>query len=183
MNEQVSSLDSASDEVPAVAPPVPVGEQLRLAREARGLQIGDIAQTLKLGPRQVEALEKGDWSGLPGHTFIRGFVRNYARLMQLDPVVMMSQLDGVLEKPVSNLGMQDTGPAPMPDSGGSRVSRRDRQFVLVGVALVVLSALAYTLMPADLSAFRSTLQSLLDSVGRKEAAEPVTPAPATAPQT
>lgn len=173
MNEQVSSQESVNDEAPVVVTETPVGEQLRLAREARGLQIGDISQTLKLGPRQVEALEGGDWNGLPGHTFIRGFVRNYARLMQLDPAPMMAQLDRTLAKPVSNLGMQDSGPAPMPDAGGSGVSRRDRQFVLLGVGLVVLAALAYTLMPADLSALRTTLQSLLDSFARKEVAEQV----------
>lgn len=182
MNEQVSGQESMNDAAPVVVTETPVGEQLRLAREARGLQIGDISQTLKLGPRQVEALESGDWNGLPGHTFIRGFVRNYARLMQLDPAPMMAQLDRTLEKPVSNLGMQDTGPAPMPDSGGSGVSRRDRQFMLLGVGLVVLAALAYTLMPADLSALRSTVQSLLDSFARKEAAEQVAAPAATSSQ-
>lgn len=182
MNEQVSSQESMSDETPVVVTETPVGEQLRLAREARGLQIGDISQTLKLGQRQVEALESGDWNGLPGHTFIRGFVRNYARLMQLDPTPMMAQLDRTLEKPVSNLGMQDTGPAPMPDSGSSGASRRDRQFVLFGVALVVLAALAYTLMPADLSALRTTAQSLLDSFARKDVAEQVATPAATSPQ-
>lgn len=183
MNEQVSSQESISDEAPVVVTETPVGEQLRLAREARGLKIGDISQTLKLGQRQVEALESGDWNGLPGHTFIRGFVRNYARLMQLDPTPMMAQLDRTLEKPVSNLGMQDTGPAPMPDSGSSGASRRDRQFVLLGIGLVVLAALAYTLMPADLSALRTTVQSLLDSVARKDVAEQQVSAPgATSPQ-
>jgi cytoskeleton protein RodZ len=61
-----------------------VGEQLRAARKARLLEVADVAQALKLGPRQVEALENGDWEGLPGATFVRGFVRNYARLVQID---------------------------------------------------------------------------------------------------
>ena len=182
MNEQVSSQESVSDEVSVVVTETPVGAQLRQAREARGLQISDISQTLKLGPRQVEALEGGDWNGLPGHTFIRGFVRNYARLMQLDPAPMMAQLDRTLAKPVSNLGMQDTGPAPMPDAGSSGASRRDRQFVLFGVGLVVLAALAYTLMPADLSAWRTTVQSLLDSFARKDVAEQVAAPAASSPQ-
>lgn len=171
MNEQVSSQESVSDEAFVGVTEIPVGEQLRLAREARGLQISDIAQTLKLGSRQLEALERGDWSGLPGHTFIRGFVRNYARLVQLDPAPMMEQLDRILEKPVSNLGMQNTGPAPMPDASGSGVSRRDRQVMLIGVGLVVVAALAYALIPADLSALRTTVQSLLDSLARKEVTE------------
>lgn len=182
MNEQVSGQESVSEEASVVVTEMPVGEQLRLAREARGLKVADISQMLKLGPRQVEALEGGDWNGLPGHTFIRGFVRNYARLMQLDPVPMMAQLDRTLVKPVSNLGMQDTGPAPMPESGGSGVSRRDRQFVVFGIGLVVLAALAYTLMPADLSALRTSLQTVLDSFSRKEVAEQVVPSAASGSQ-
>lgn len=182
MNEQVGSQESVSEEAAVVVNETPVGEQLRLARESRGMQIVDIAQMLKLGQRQVEALEGGDWNGLPGHTFIRGFVRNYARLMQLDPAPMMAQLDRILEKPVSSLGMQDTGPAPMPDASGSGVSRRDRQVMLIGVGLVVLAALAYTLMPADLSALRTTVQSLLDSLAKKEVAEQLAPPAAPAAQ-
>ena len=173
MSEQVGSQDSVSEENTEVVFETPVGEQLRQAREARGLQITDISQTLKLGARQIEALESGDWKGLPGHTFIRGFVRNYARLLQLDATPMMAQLDSVLEKPVDNLGKQDSGPAPMPSSSSAGVSRRDRQVMLIGVGLVVVAALAYFLMPSDLSALRGSVQSLLDSVARKEAPEPV----------
>lgn len=83
MSEQVNIENAVGDDS-AVAVEQPVGEQLRQAREALGLQVGDIAQTLKLGSRQVEALESGDWQHLPGQTFIRGFVRNYARLVQVD---------------------------------------------------------------------------------------------------
>ena len=178
MSEQVSSQEAVVEDSAAHIPETPVGEQLRQAREARGLKIADIAQTLKLGLRQVEALEGGDWQHLPGHTFIRGFVRNYARLVQVDSAPLMAQLDHILEKPVNNLGKQDTGPAPMPSSSSSAASRRDRQVVVVGLGLVVIAALIYFLLPADLSALRSSAQSLLDSVARKEATEP---APAAAP--
>lgn len=173
MSEQVSSQEAVVEDSAAHIPETPVGEQLRQAREARGLKIADIAQTLKLGLRQVEALEGGDWQHLPGHTFIRGFVRNYARLVQVDSAPLMAQLDHILEKPVNNLGKQDTGPAPMPSSSSSAASRRDRQVVVVGLGLVVIAALIYFLLPADLSALRSSAQSLLDSVARKEATEPV----------
>ncbi|MBS1141785.1 MAG: hypothetical protein H6R13_3238 [Proteobacteria bacterium] len=167
MSEQVISEGAGAEEV-AVVSEMPVGEQLRLAREARGLLVADIAQTLKLGPRQVEALECGDWQGLPGQTFIRGFVRNYARLVQVDPAPLMVQLGQVLEKPADNLAMQEARPASMPNSG-SGVSRRDRIVMLVGAGLVALAGLAYFLIPADLSALRDSTQSLLDSLARKDA--------------
>lgn len=61
------------------------GEQLRAAREAAGLTQEDIAAKLKLSPRQISAIETGDWNALPERTFTRGFMRSYARLVSLDP--------------------------------------------------------------------------------------------------
>src|SRR5512139_3689632 len=80
-----------------------VGARLRVAREMRQMSVDEVAQALKLGPRQVEALESGNWQGLPGQTFVRGFVRNYARLLQIDPAPLMDHLDATLEKPVDSL--------------------------------------------------------------------------------
>jgi cytoskeleton protein RodZ len=169
-----------------------VGSQLRAAREQRGIQLKELANTLKLGARQVEALENGDWQALPGHTFIRGFVRNYARLVQIDPAPLMAELDRVLEKPVSRLGDVETRQTTMPQ-GGASISRRDRAVVLTGGAVVALAGLVYFLLPNDLSALRESTQSLLDSLSRKEvpvaapapaaesAPEPVFP-PGTTPQ-
>ena len=168
----------------------PVGQQLRQAREARGLDIAEIAQTLKLGARQVEALESGDWQGLPGHTFVRGFVRNYARLVQVDPAPLMAQLDRALEKPADILHVAETRPASMPQTGG-RISRRDKLVIVVGAGLVAVAGLAYVLMPGSLSALRGSVQTLLDSFSSKpqepvqKPAQEVVPeaAPAAAPAT
>lgn len=179
MSEQVNIEDAVGDDG-VVAAEQTVGEQLRQAREARGLQVGDIAQTLKLGTRQVEALESGDWQHLPGQTFIRGFVRNYARLVQVDSAPLMLQLNGVLEKPVDNLTVQDARPASMPHSGGAG-SRRDRLVVLIGAILVVLATLIYFLIPADLGTLRDGMQSLIDSMSRKEAPTPAPVAPTADP--
>lgn len=176
MSEQIGS-DEMAVEATSSAPQPGVGEQLAAARRARGLDVADIAQTLKLGPRQVEALENGDWHALPGQTFIRGFVRNYARMVQIDPAPLMMQLDEVLEKPANGLAVPESRPASMPMTGGS-ASRRDRVVMLTGGGLVLLAALVYFLLPNDLSAWRENTQSLLDSLARKE--EPATPPAGTA---
>ena len=143
-----------------------VGARLRVAREMRQLSVDEVAQALKLGPRQVEALESGNWHGLPGQTFVRGFVRNYARLLQIDPAPLMDHLDATLEKPVDSLHVPAGRPATMPTGQ----PRRDRTVVVAGVVLVVLAALAYALLPNDLSALRERAQGLIDSVSRKEPA-------------
>lgn len=170
MSEQTGS-DEVIVEEAIVAPQASVGELLAEARKARGLAVIDIAQTLKLGTRQVEALENGDWHVLPGQTFVRGFVRNYARMVQIDSAPLMALLDGVLEKPVNSLSVPEVRPTSMPVTGGS-ATRRDRAVVLTGVGLVVLAAIAYFLMPNDLSALRENTQGLLDSLARKEVAVP-----------
>ena len=76
--------------------PLPVastaGAQLRAAREAAGWSQEAVAQQLKLAPRQVRAIEEDDYARLPGRTFVRGFVRNYARLVRLDPSAVMAAL-------------------------------------------------------------------------------------------
>ena len=61
------------------------GALLREAREARGLSQADLARTLNLQVRIVEALERDDDSQLPGAAFVRGYLRSYARLMGMDP--------------------------------------------------------------------------------------------------
>ena len=61
------------------------GESLRQGRERAGFTQEDIAGKLKLAPRQIAAIETGDWGALPERTFTRGFMRNYARLVDIDP--------------------------------------------------------------------------------------------------
>ena len=155
-----------------------VGARLRVAREMRQLSVDEVALALKLGARQVEALENGNWQALPGETFIRGFVRNYARMLQIDSGPLMDHLDATLEKPVDSLHVPEGRQAVMP----SGQPRRDRTVVVAGLVLVVLAALAYVLLPSDLSALREKAQGLIDSVSRKEPVpEPVvSEAPAAA---
>ena len=155
---------------------VTVGEQLRVARLARKMEVIDIAQTLKLGARQVEAVENGDWQLLPGHTFIRGIVRNYARLVDVDSAPLMTQLDGILQKPVDTLNMSEPKPASMPSGSTFGAPRRDRMVVVFGLLLVVVAALIYFLLDKDLSSLRDTAQATIDSLARKNVQE----APATA---
>jgi cytoskeleton protein RodZ len=68
------------------------GATLRNARESLGLTIDAVSQQLKLAPRQVQALEDDDFAQLPGRTFVRGFMRNYARLLRLDADAVLASL-------------------------------------------------------------------------------------------
>lgn len=100
--------------VPAHAPPASdartSGELLRQAREAAGLSIDAAAQQLKLAPRQVVALEADDFARLPGRTFVRGFVRNYARLVHIDPAVALAALADSDAPALDSPALQPTAP-------------------------------------------------------------------------
>ena len=71
-------------ELPKPLEPLP-GEILKRAREERGEALNDVARTLKLSAYQLEALENGRHDVLPGPTFVRGFLRNYANYLGIPP--------------------------------------------------------------------------------------------------
>jgi cytoskeleton protein RodZ len=62
-----------------------VGKQLRQAREARGLTVGDVAGLTKISSRQIDAIETERYERLPGGIFGRGYVRALAEVVKLDP--------------------------------------------------------------------------------------------------
>jgi cytoskeleton protein RodZ len=86
----------------APEPGMSAGARLREAREGAGLSIDAVAQQLKLAPRQVQALENDDFAQLPGRTFVRGFMRNYARLLQLDAEDVLATLPDANAAPSLN---------------------------------------------------------------------------------
>lgn len=74
-----------------------LGGSLRALREARQWTVADVSARLKFAPRQIEALEADDWEGLPQGPSLRGLVRNYARLLDLDPDNLMRAMPAHLQ--------------------------------------------------------------------------------------
>jgi len=60
------------------------GEQLRLAREARGISLREISDQTRISTRYLEAIESGDLKRLPGGIFNRSFIKAYARYVGYD---------------------------------------------------------------------------------------------------
>ena len=119
-----------------------VGAQLRAAREALGLSQESVAQQLKLAPRQVRAIEEDDFARLPGRTFVRGFVRNYARLVHLDPgavIAGLPRVDGTspLDRPSLTAVSR-----PMAELPVASVRRKPSTRWLIPVVLLAIVAAA-----------------------------------------
>lgn len=101
MNED-TPLNESTDVVPAdsvqetteVANVPSAGEQLKSLREARGWSIGQVANQLNLASRQIDALERDNYAALPGMVIVRGFIRTYAKLLQVDAAPILAAIKG-----------------------------------------------------------------------------------------
>lgn len=77
-----------------------IGAALKAAREEKGWTTQDVGGRLRLMARQVEAIENENFSKLGPPVFARGFVRNYAKLLGLDPDVLLDQMTRIRTEPV-----------------------------------------------------------------------------------
>ncbi len=68
-----------------------VGAFLREARENTGRSLADVAATLRIRARFLQAIEDGRYSDLPGPTYAVGFIRTYADYLQLDTEALVDQ--------------------------------------------------------------------------------------------
>jgi len=89
--EQLPENNSATDKSDDITE-ASLGTVLREAREHLGLSVADVANQIKFAPRQIEAIEAGDYQQLPEEAFLRGFVRSYAKILQLDSRKLLAAL-------------------------------------------------------------------------------------------
>ena len=69
------------------------GETLRQGRESNGWSLAEVAVKLNLTAISLGNLEAGAFDKLPGHTFARGYIRAYAKLLGMDQAVLVQQFD------------------------------------------------------------------------------------------
>lgn len=78
-----------------VAQPMPTnpGETLRQAREIKGWSVAEVATQLNLTPQRLAQIEAGAFDKLPGTTFARGYIRAYAKLLEMDQNRLVMEFD------------------------------------------------------------------------------------------
>src|SRR6185503_9588390 len=77
---------SGSDE-----PSMSLPERLYAARERKGVDLYRAERDTKIRSRYLAALERGDYKELPGAVYTKGFLRNYALYLGLDPDEILVQ--------------------------------------------------------------------------------------------
>lgn len=136
-NQTEDTQPNVPSEAPAGPLPVKVGAVLREARERMGLSVDEVVNRIKLAPRQVEALEADDYAQLPEPAFVRGFVRSYARLVQLDPAPLLAALPHAPAEsvPVEQRALTEV---PFPTAYSARKPNIIWLAAALGVAVILL---------------------------------------------
>ena len=122
--------------------PLTAGARLAQARTERGLSVADAAGKLRIAPRQIEALEADDYARLPGHTIARGFVRNYARLLQLDPESVLVAFEQHVPKEADTRISLPDQKVQFSESGNSR---HNRVVLWATLGIFLMTAIGYLL--------------------------------------
>jgi cytoskeleton protein RodZ len=156
-------------------PGATAGAKLRAAREAAGLSIDAVAQQLKLAPRQVTALEEDDWHRLPGRTFVRGFARNYARFVRLDPDAVLALLPTSDASPALERPTLAASPRPMGEMPAERVAKPSAaRFVVPLLLFAVVAVVAYYELSRSAFHWPAFLTSLIGNKTDTSSASPPT---------
>lgn len=137
-----------------------IGGTLRTTREARGLSIQDAANRLRLMNRQIVAMESNDFSSLGQPVFVRGFVRNYARLLGLDPKAILEIVGGENVQP---LEVTQSSPVVLPGAW----------FTSGWLITGLLALLALVIIPIGLYAWLSSDAEEIVPTAQRAAIPPV----------
>lgn len=154
----------------AVAPVISYGRALAAERERQGISVADMAARLRLHPKQIAAIEAEDLDRLPGGPFVRGFVRNYAKELRIDPAPLLDALRERLAPAETGAESAASGPSQVVrDATRERVSRG---VVIIGAvgALIVFGVIGWL-----------STRSAPPAVERKQAATPPAPAAPVTP--
>ncbi len=115
----------------AAIPLTSLGRILREARGRLGLSVADVAAQTKFAPRQIEALEADDFKHLPEAAFLRGFVRSYAKILNMDAQTLLAAL------PQTKVAAAELIPASVDVPFPVEHSSQRQNLILLGAALLL----------------------------------------------
>lgn len=134
-----------------------VGAELAAQRQAKGWTVEQVASSLKLAPRQVEAIEADNHSMLPGIAVTRGFIRAYAKLLRIDAVPLLAAMGSATE---TVLPGNRVAAAPFSDAKRSTFGKKRSKSKLVVGLFLLGGAAAVALGFQQLSALLPSIKQL-----------------------
>jgi len=161
--------------VPSGAGP---GATLLAERRRQGLSVGDVSRQLKLSVRQVEAIERDDFSQYKGSVFVHGFLRNYAKLLGLDPEPLIRSADAMISPPAPDAPVKGVEAEIVKSEPPGR---RGSTFMVVAILAAVAIGLFYAGLKDKAPSTKA--QSARAPSATAERSVPVVPVPEPTPPT
>jgi cytoskeleton protein RodZ len=155
-----------------------VGGTLRHARLRKRLTLEQITQSTKISHATLEALENNDFDRLPAGVYIRGFLRAFAREVDLDPEETVEQYMEQFET-VPAMAIASEPPEVAHDDGADDLPRT-RAIVIPRVPLAAVAALI-VIIAAGSYLYRSSRAAKAGMTTTAEASSATTSVPAPAP--
>lgn len=123
------------------------GTTLAAARLQKGWSVQQVAEQLKLSPRQIVALEANQFEDLPKMVIVRGFVRAYSKLLKLDADFLVGLLPKNTESTHLEAALKPALSTPFLESRLSLMGRQDNNYkYLIGAALLAVFAVVFFLL-------------------------------------
>lgn len=146
--------DGAEADAPAVGT---AGQQLRAAREEKGLTLEQLSAETRIPERHLEAVEAGEYERLPSRTYAVGFTRTYARVVGLDEQALIAQVgqeldaDDPRQHKAAPAKFEPGDPARLPSRGLAWFSAAAVILLLIGGYTFYSSYFSPGIGPAPLS--------------------------------
>lgn len=147
MRLALSAVANRSANSQFVAEMATVAEQLRIAREEQKLTIHQIAEITNVRADHIRAIEQGNYDVFSAPIYIRGFVRSYCKILKLDAVQVVADLNAELDQTE-----KFSEPPPLTDQPRTivdfltlQLSRVNWRKALIGILLVTLAVIVYGL--------------------------------------
>jgi cytoskeletal protein RodZ len=128
-----------------------VGQLLRRLRESKGMSLEEVSRATRVPITSVERIEADRFDELPGEVFVRGFLKSYARAVDMDPEEILARYTA---------SRRVAWVTPLPLSSPAKPARGRRFGVAIAfVLLLILFTLALSIvlkprgddMPQELS--------------------------------
>jgi cytoskeleton protein RodZ len=121
------------------------GKLLQIAREEKNLRPEDVAYEIRLTPSQVLALEENDYSKMPEETYVRGYLRNYARLVGIpENTILMA-----FARETRSSEKKPQQVIPSGESDINKSSKGIRMFAVIFLIAVIALSAVWVLVPHD----------------------------------
>ena len=150
------------------------GKLLQSAREDKNLRPEDVAYEIRLTPAQVLALEENDYSKMPEETYVRGYLRKYARLVGIpENDILMA-----FARHIRSSSSSEVKPQPVAPVGEGDINKGSNGFRILAAAIffsVILISAVWVFEPYDSDKDTPVVAEVTPAMTEKEESKATVP--------